>query len=117
MFLFNNKYTTIHKLQSRMSEINNHTNFSELDIIQQYPNEQILISVCKSFEGQEIIVQSSFMEKKSTVCTCNAVGDMSEELFYPIFKEKLDDFEKGPKQASPDYYGIIKLLSLNKKYL
>ena len=115
MLLFNNKYITILKLQSRMSEINNHTNFSELETIQQYPNSEILTSVCKSFEGQEISLTVTFMGKIIHICNCNAVGDILEDVFYPIIKDNLDDFEEGPKQASPDYYGINKHFEFEQK--
>ncbi len=99
----------------KMSDINNHANVSELETIQQYPNSEILTSVCKSFEGQEISLTVTFMGKIIPICNCNAVGDILEDVFYPIIKENLDDFEKGPKQASPDYYGINKHFEFEQK--
>tara|TARA_B110000285_G_C15133411_1_gene625208 strand:- start:1717 stop:2421 length:705 start_codon:yes stop_codon:yes gene_type:complete len=98
-----------------MSDINNHSNFSELETIQQYPNSEILTSVCKSFEEQEISLTVTFMGKIIPICNCNAVGDILEDVFYPIIKEKLDDFEEGPEQASPDYYGKGKNFEFEQK--
>ena len=51
-----------------MSDINNHDNFSELETIQQYPNSEILTSVCKSFEEQEISLTVTFMGKIIPIC-------------------------------------------------
>ena len=98
-----------------MTDINNNANFSELETIQQYPNSEILTSVCKSFEGQDISLTVTFMGKIIPICNCNAVGDILEDVFYPIIKENLDDFEEGPKQASPDYYGINKHFEFEQK--
>lgn len=98
-----------------MSDINNHTNFSELETIQQYPNSEILTSVCKSFEEQEISLTVTFMGKTIPIYNCNALGDVLEDVFYPIIKENLDDFEEGPEQASPDYYGKGKKFEFEQK--
>jgi hypothetical protein len=87
----------------------------ELDIIQQYPNSEILINICKSFKEQEIILTAIFMGRTIPIYNCNAVGDILEDIFYPLIKNKLDDFEKGPKQASPDYYGINKYFEFEQK--
>jgi len=102
--------------KDNMTDINNHADFSELKtLIQQYPNNEILTNVCNSFEGQEISLTCRFMGKIIPICNCNAAGDILEDLFYPIIKEKLDDFEKGPKQASPDYYGNNKHFEFEQK--
>jgi len=74
--------------------------------MEEYPNKEILIHLCKSFEDQELLLNATFMGKCSLIYNCNALGDILEDVFYPIIKEKLDDFKEGPKQASPDYYGI-----------
>ena len=82
-----------------------------------YTNEKKLKDVCKSFENQKIEMIASFMEKKIVLKNCNAFGDILEDIFFPLIKEKIPDFEKGPKQASPDYYGDKKnILNLNKKH-
>lgn len=83
--------------------------------IEEYPNSEILVSVCKSFEEQEITLTATFMGKIISIYNCNAVGDILEDVFYPIIKDKLGDFEEGPKQASPDYYGISKSFEFEQK--
>ena len=85
------------------------------ELIQQYPNSDILTNICKSFEEQEISLTVTFMGKSIPICNCNAVGDILEDVFYPLIKEELDDFEEGPKQASPDYYGINKYFEFEQK--
>lgn len=94
-------------------DINNDTKF--LKTIPQYPNSELLKQVCKSFENQEISLVATFMDKSIPIYNCNAVGDILEDVFYSIIKDKLDDFEKGPKQASPDYYGINKDYEFEQK--
>lgn len=85
--------------------ISDHTDLIKEDLpIDFYPNSELLTSVCKSFEEQEISLTVTFMGKSISICNCNAVGDILEDVFYPIIKDKIDDFEEGPKQASPDYY-------------
>jgi len=88
--------------------IENHT-------IQEYPNKEILVNLCKTFEEQEITLTATFMGKIIPIYNCNAVGNILEDVFYPIIKEKLDDFEEGPKQASPDYYGENKIFEFEQK--
>jgi hypothetical protein len=83
--------------------------------IEKYPNNEILINICKSFEEQEITLSATFMGKNISICNCNTVGDILEDIIYPIIKNKLDDFEKGPKQASPDYYGNNKYFEFEQK--
>lgn len=80
------------------------------DKINDYEKTQILINLCKTFEGHIVELYSIFMGKKIKICNCNVIGDILEDIFFPIIKDVLPDFEKGPKQASPDYYAC------NKKY-
>ena len=88
---------------------------SDLQIIPQYPNSEMLTNICKSFEEQEISLTATFMGKIISISNCNAVGDILEDVFYPVIKEKLDDFEEGPKQASPDFYGLNKYFEYEQK--
>lgn len=88
---------------------------SELLPIEKYPNQDILCNLCKSFEGQDIILNATFMGKMFPVYNCNTVGDILEDICYPIIKETLNDFERGPKQASPDFYGINKNFEFEQK--
>ena len=87
----------------------------ENDDIEEYPNNELLVNVCKTFEEQEIILTATFMGKIIQIYNCNAVGNIFENICYPIIKEKLDDFEEGPKQKSPDYYGKDKNFEFEQK--
>jgi hypothetical protein len=87
----------------------------ENDDIEEYPNNELLVNVCKTFEEQEIILTATFMGKIIPIYNCNAVGNIFENICYPIIKEKLDDFEEGPKQKSPDYYGKDKNFEFEQK--
>jgi hypothetical protein len=69
-----------------------------------YSKTKELIDVCKSFIGHFVQVNANFMGRSIPISNGNAVGDILEDVFYPIFKKELD-FEEGPKQASPDFYG------------
>jgi hypothetical protein len=98
-----------------MNDINHELNMAELDIIQEYPNSEMLMNICRSFEAQEISLTVTFMGKSIPICNCNAVGDILEDVFYPLIKEQIDDFEEGPKQASPEYYGLNKYFEFEQK--
>jgi hypothetical protein len=87
----------------------------ELDPIVKYNNTDSLIEICKSFEGQSVKITATFMEKTIVIDNCNAVGDILEDIFFECIKEKLIDFEEGPKQASPDYYGMNKQYEFEQK--
>ena len=80
-----------------------------------YDNSEVLTNICKSFEGQEMTLTATFMGKNIPISNCNAVGDILEDVFYSFIKDKLSDFEKGPKQASPDYYGMNKSFEFEQK--
>ena len=81
----------------------------------EYPNSELLTNICKSFENQDISLTVTFMGKCITICNCNVIGNILENVFYPVIKDKLDDFEEGPKQASPDYYGLNKYFEFEQK--
>ena len=102
------KLTDIIKKVSIENKIPNES--PKLVKIDEYENKNKLIEICKSFENQYISLNATFMGIEIPVYNCNAVGDILEDIFYPIFKKVLDDFEEGPKQAPPDYY------AMNKKY-
>jgi hypothetical protein len=95
-------------------ELTKHTE-KKNEIIQEYPNREILTNICSSFEDQEISFTVTFMGKSILICNCNAVGDILEDVFYKLIKEHIDDFEEGPKQASPDYYGSNKNFEFEQK--
>jgi hypothetical protein len=98
-----------------MAKINKDNNISKLETIQQYPNTELLTSVCKSFEENEISFTVTHRGKSSPICNCNTVRDLLKNVFYPIIQNNLNDFEKGPKQAEPDYYGINKRFEFEQK--
>ena len=54
---------------------------TDIDMISQYPNKEILINQCSSFEEQDISLTATFMGKTFAICNCNAVGDILEEIF------------------------------------
>jgi hypothetical protein len=83
--------------------------------IEEYPDTEILTNICRTFEDQEITLTARFMKKTTPIYNCNAVGDILEDVFYPMFKEHLNDFEEGPKQSSPDYYGKDKMFEFEQK--
>lgn len=86
-----------------------------LDIITEYPSTDVLINICKSFENQYVTLGATFMGKYLTINDCNVVGYIAESIFYPIIKEHIIDFERGPKQLSPDYYGMNKQFEFELK--
>jgi hypothetical protein len=87
----------------------------EKGIIEEYPNSGILCELCKTFENQSLQLYSTFMGNTIPITNCNAVGDIVEDVFFPIIKSKVNDFEEGPKQESPDYYGMNKLYEFELK--
>jgi len=70
-----------------------------------YANETELLDVCNSFVKQSAKVYCEFGGRRIPIANCNLVGDLLEDIVYPFIKEKLPDFEEGPKQASPDFFG------------
>ena len=96
-----NSFSKKHLINCILSSQKFETTFPE-----NYPNNEKLINVCKSFEDTEITLTATFLGKKIIISNCNAVGDILEDVFYEIIKYNLDDFKQGPKQSSPDYYGI-----------
>jgi len=86
-----------------------------LKTICEYPNNELLNIICKSLEEQEISLTSTFMGKSIPIYNCNVIGDIFEDIFYYIIRDKLDDFVKGPKQASPDYFDKSKTFEFEQK--
>lgn len=69
-----------------------------------YANLARLEAICASFVGQTIRLTATFMGREIQVDNANAAGDILEDVFFSVLKD-LGDFEEGPKQASPDFYG------------
>lgn len=93
----------------------NNLNINKKENIKEYDNTNKLIDICKKFEDQCIELQATFMENNIYICNCNIVGDLFENIFFHIIKKELLDFEEGPKQSSPDYYGMNKEFEFEQK--
>jgi hypothetical protein len=71
----------------------------------EYPNLEALDTLCKSFIGKKIHLSVSFNGRSFPIMNPNLVGDLLEDTFYPSYKDVCPDFEEGPKQDSPDFFG------------
>lgn len=80
-----------------------------------YPNLEALDTLCKSFVGKKIHLTASFNGHSLAIMNPNLVGDLLEDIFYPFYKEACPDFEEGPKQESPDYFGHGKEFQFEQK--
>lgn len=80
------------------------TEAAALNTIPTYANLARLEAMCASFVGQTINLTVTFMGREIQVNNANAAGDILEDVFFNVLKD-LGDFEEGPKQASPDFYG------------
>lgn len=71
-----------------------------------YVNLEALDTRCKSFIGEEIYMTADLKRKKKTIVikNPNVVGESLDSILFPFFKETCPDFEKGPKQESPDFF-------------
>jgi len=99
-------------------EINNlfdKLSIKEKELIKIYDNTDELIKICKGFENEEIELYATFMKNKIKINNCNIIGDLFEDLFFYEIKNKLLDFEEGPKQSSPDFYGMNKNFEFEQK--
>ena len=70
-----------------------------------YLNLEALDTLCKSFVGKRISLIANFNGRSLPIINPNLVGDLLEDIFYPFYKEACPDFEEGPKQESPDFFG------------
>jgi len=79
-----------------------------MDHIFQDPDTHLVKNVCERFVGSKISLnyQIEFKDGRTHLHpfnNCNIVGDCLEDILYPYLKERISTFEKGPKQASPDF--------------
>ena len=81
----------------------------------EYPRIQELKALCESFKGQAVQLNATFMGRAVAIANPNLVGDLLEDIFFPIFKEKFADFEEGPLQDPPDYYAAGKAFAFEQK--
>ena len=70
-----------------------------------YPNLEALYTLCNGFIGKKIYLTASFNGHSLPITNPNLVGDLLEDIFYPSYKEVCPDFEEGPSQESPDFFG------------
>jgi hypothetical protein len=74
-----------------------------------------LETLCRSFVGQTVQIQLTFMGRQIQVINTNIVGDLLEDVFYHGGLKDLGDFEEGPLQASPDFYAEDKTFLFEQK--
>jgi hypothetical protein len=98
----NNKEVDI--ISDLISEFNISKKSIQVLPLPQYNRETELIKICKSFENQSIVLYAHFMGNIIEFNDNNIIGNILENIFYPIIKKTITDFEQGPKQLSPDYY-------------
>ena len=80
-----------------------------------YQNLEALNLMCKSFIGKKIYLTATFNGRSLPIMNPNLVGDLLEDIFYPFYKEACPDFEEGPKQESPDFFGDNKEFHFEQK--
>jgi hypothetical protein len=73
------------------------------------PNTTEIKKICESLIGSKINIGFTITlqndEKYSgEINNCNIIGDCMEDILYPFIHKHIPTFEKGPKQASPDFY-------------
>jgi hypothetical protein len=81
----------------------------------EYPQLEKLNTLCKTFVGKKIQLTATFNDRSIPIKNPNLVGDLLEDLFFPFYKEICPDFEKGPPQASPDFYAHDKHFQFEQK--
>lgn len=74
-----------------------------------------LTDLCKGFIGQKIHLTASFNGRSLAIKNPNLVGDLLEDIFFPLYKEACPDFEEGPKQESPDFFAQEKEFQFEQK--
>ena len=84
-------------------------------VCMEYPHILKLERLCKSFIGKEIYLVCTFNGKSTRIGNVNIIGDLLEDVFFPYYKEVCSDFEKGPKQESPDFFAQDKTFLFEQK--
>ncbi|MDC0230383.1 NgoBV family restriction endonuclease [Aureispira] len=76
-----------------------------------------LATLCKLFIGHKISFHYNFTfdDEVTQITNCNAIGDLTEDVFFPRYKKIIPTFEKGPKQASPDFWSDNKEFEYEQK--
>ena len=72
------------------------------------PDYDTIKEQCQQLVGKDFVLSVSFDSKVLPLEDCeglnNAVGSILEQIIFPVLKNVLPQFERGPKQKSPDYY-------------
>ena len=73
------------------------------------PKTPEIKKICESLIGSKIkigftITLPNGENHSGEIDNCNIIGDCMEDIIYPFIKKHIPQFEKGPKQASPDFY-------------
>lgn len=73
------------------------------------PKTEEIKKICQSLVGSKIninftITLNNEKDYSGKIDNCNIIGDCMEDILYPFIKNYIPTFEKGPKQASPDFY-------------
>lgn len=75
------------------------------------PDTTLIQHECKSLVGKKITIKiqvEGLLKMDGT--NCNTIGDYMDDIVYMLLKKKIPSFERGPKQASPDFW------NRNRKY-
>ena len=73
------------------------------------PDTKEIQQVCNSLIGSEIHIEFKITLRDGScyngaIDNCNIIGDCMEDILYPIILKTVPTFQKGPKQASPDFF-------------
>tara|TARA_B100001123_G_C15260247_1_gene1006316 strand:- start:701 stop:1387 length:687 start_codon:yes stop_codon:yes gene_type:complete len=72
------------------------------------PNEQEIKNICKSLIGSTIKINYELTlpngeNHSGEIINSNIIGNCMENILYPIIRNKIDTFEKGPPGQKPDF--------------
>jgi|TARA_R110002074_G_scaffold99353_3_gene214595 hypothetical protein len=73
------------------------------------PKTPEIKKICEKLIGSKInigftITLPNGENHSGEINNCNIIGDCMEDILYPFIHKHIPTFEKGPKQASPDFY-------------
>jgi hypothetical protein len=72
------------------------------------PDHHTIKEQCQQLVGKDFVLSVSFDSEILPLEDCeglnNAVGSILEQTIFLVLKKVLEQFERGPKQKSPDYY-------------
>ena len=67
-------------------------------------NDDLIKDNCLVFVGQEIKLYASLNGLHIPIINCNSTGNILESVVFSHLEQYIPDIEKGPKQASPDFW-------------